>query len=293
LEKDLDDEVEQYWIKELPVRTTISQYMKNVGMLITIYHQQESILKKTFDEITEGVEYPDWEALEESYKNEIDSMETQMVNMKKQVEKFKVDLQEEFDEAVAEEAQKERVKLHREYEELMTEAELKIETLETEISKMREQLVRLSSLGAKKGDSEIVDKKKKTEKSAEKSESVYIGAKSPHMKGVEIHEPETSRESKEKIDEKPKKDDKSKYISNPVLRDEVRDEILSRLGKGQPYNQIRKEMSKKYSVSTFYKYLNELKDDGIIHSEAEGEFTIQYKDDRIYKRKRKNDKKDN
>jgi len=296
LEKDLEDEVEQYWIKELPVRTTIQQYMKNVGMLITIYHQQESILKKTFDEITEGVEYPDWEALEESYKSEIESIENQMVNMKKQVEKFKVDLQEEFDEAVSEEAKKERVKLHREYEELMTEAELKFETQEAEISKLREELVKLSTIAAKKKSSEIVDEKDKDEKPAFKSESVYIGAKSPHMKGVEIHEPETSRESKEKSDEKPKKsdeksDDKSKYISNPPLREEVRAEIQERLGKAQPYAQIRKEMSKKYSVSTFYKYFNEMRDEGHIEVDKEGNLIIKVKYED--KRKRKNDKEDN
>lgn len=296
LEKDLEEDVEQYWIKELPVRNAIIQYMKNVSMLINVYSQQEQILKKTFDEITEGVEYPNWEALEESYRNEVDNMNTQMKNMRKQVEKFKADLQEEFDEAVQEEAKKERVKVHREYEELMTEAELKIESQEKEISKLRGELVKLSTI--KNKGTEIVDESTKDEKSDEKSKSVYIGAKSPHMSGVEIHEPETSRESTEKIDDKPKKfknvegRKSEKFNPNPNLRDEVRAEILLRLGKKESYNQMRKEMSKKYSVSTFYKYLNELKDEGIIQDEEEkGGLTVTYKDDR--KRKRENGKKEN
>lgn len=263
LDKELQNETNQYWIKELPIRNTILGYMKNVGMLINIYTQKENIFATSFEELTEAIDYPDYQKIEESYHAQMEDMREKMKFMRQEVEKVKEGLQEEFDDAVKRQAKKERVKLHREYETVMTEAELTIEEQEEQIKKLQNRLIELNKLLLdekpgeiiKKGALQIVDDIKGVEKkSSENFTDTIRGIARPSSK-FNIIKPEKSGEISDKNSENANGSSKEKD-GPETLETEVTTDIINLITEGKDYDQIRKKLSKKYSASTFYKYLN-------------------------------------
>lgn len=137
VEQQIEQEVNAYWFKDLQIQPQIVQYIKTVGSLITLYTQIENILMKTFQEINEGVEFPQYDKIEQSYLDQIDELTANMKRMQAEVEKVKKDLEEEFDEAVKEESLKQKLDVHKHYESTMLEAEQRIKELENEINELR------------------------------------------------------------------------------------------------------------------------------------------------------------
>lgn len=267
LEKDIEGQVNQYWMKELPIQNSIVAYVKNVTLLINTYTQVEQTLTSAMEEIYGGIDFPDYVKMELSYKEQIKGMKERMDIMKEEVEKYKEDLLEEFQSRVKEEAQKERVKLHKEYEALMTEAELLVDEKDKEITILKEKVLKLShllsssDLETKKKGSEIVDETIEIQESFGKKDDVVFSADSAKSGHYEVIEATEGRDSRREI---PEPEDEN------ALKKSIEKDLKKYLVNGKSFSEIRKELSKKHSPSSFYKYLYELEQDGVLKILREG-----------------------
>ena len=256
IEKDVEEEMAQFWVKELPIRTQIQSYLRAISDLINLYNQQEAHYKKAFEEIFASVEYPDFYLIEEKYITEINKAHENIEFMQKEVEKYKIEVEEQFETDKIDAIKKAKQKIHLEYEEVLTECEIELDNYKEKVDKL-EKL----SLGREKKDTKNESEMTVSEILAHKKEAVYKEAETP----------------------KPTSEDKK--IPKKILRvpipmiaakeAEVRDEVLKKIANkiivdGKNYQQIKKELSKEYSSSSFYKYLNELIELGIIIKEGTG-----------------------
>ena len=262
IEDQLDQEVNQYWLKELPIQNLIKSYLRQVGSLINLYHQQENLYEKTIEEIMTGVEFPDFVKIEETYIDKINELKDKMDIMKNEFMKNREDLKEQFEQE-KEIVKKEAVaKTHDEYEEKLTKLELEFEGKNAMIKKL------------KKREPQIVDEKETDEKSTEFPRAVYSKPIEAPSSKIEFIEPKTSKKRHPAVEEFFKKSGFKKtdgviVIPNrKVFRKEFLKLLLTLMFDEYTYKDIKTMLSKEFSVSTFYKYLNELIDEGRIIKEG-------------------------
>ena len=213
IEKELSEEVNQYWLKELPVQRMIIQYVKSVSLLINLYTQQESTLKQTFEEIVNGIEFPDYNKIEVSYQTQLSELNDAMLSMKSEVEKVKTDLEEDYETAVKEESLKERMKLHKEYSEILDEADNHFDELISYCKKLQDTLEKnkISAPSPVQSLKKYLDGEKvfsKLTKVPEDSETVYIPQKTPRGEKSSKYEVYTPNKKDEKDNPKGEKLDK-------------------------------------------------------------------------------------
>lgn len=129
-ESQLEKEKDQYWLKELPIHEKLNSYMSNVTNLINIYTQQEDAFKTIFANITQGLEYPEFNKVEASYVNQINELYNEIQEMKENFEIEKDEIDEKYEQIVDEKIKKAVAGVHREYESLVDEMELRLEQAE-------------------------------------------------------------------------------------------------------------------------------------------------------------------
>lgn len=265
-QKEISMEINAYWLKELPLRNQVVSLLKNLSTLINIYTQQEEIYKNTFNEITQAIDYPDYEKIEESYHQQMDEMRQRVEIIKEEAENLKQELQEEFENAVEQKSQQARVELHKEYEQVMDQAEAEINRQSDLIKKLKDELRAVNPNSSFFLDPTNQDKIVDKSKGSSKSPSVYNSAQKPIFGKIEIHEPKSAA---------PETSEENGTAGRKELKDEVREEIL-RLAfeEEKDYLEVKELVSEKYSTSSFFKYLNELIEDNIIEREGKGKDTV-------------------
>lgn len=284
IEKQIEFEVEQYWMKELPIQTLIKSYLRSIGSLINLYNQQEQLYRKVLEDISTGVEYPDYVKIEEIYLDKINEVENRMEIMKDEFLKNYQDLKEQTEMDKETEIKKAIVKTHDEYEEQLTKLEMefeekdkKIEELSSKVSEFKKNMPSGLSM------TQIVDdvgKKGKDEKTPLISGAVIDKPEIASSSAVEYFEPEHKPKKHPAVEEffdTIKYVRKGKVIQIPDhknFKKEFFKLILKLMWERYTYDEIKKMLTREFSAKTFFRYLTALVDDGWLVKEGRGKKTI-------------------
>lgn len=275
-EKEIEGELKQFWIKEMPIRKSVQSYMMQIANLIGIYTQMENEFKVLLKKLLEYTNYPDFDKIEERYLKEIEKLRKYILYLDDDYNMKLKDLKSKFDGEMDLAIKKARVEVHREYEPKLIDYENRLDDAEKRTVEL-ERLVYIRSEIPKKNihlpsvNQDIdtnVQKPEQKPKLVEESEAV------PLMPGEDKVVPamEQLKEDMQELTKKYKTDGKYKVtvVHKPDFRKELFQEIGALAFHNKSYNEMKKILCRKYSSATFFKYLNELIDLGVIEKTGEG-----------------------
>ena len=300
-EKEIEGEIEQYWMKDLPIRKLVQLYVKHTGALINIYTQEEDVFKKAFENIATAIDYPNWDKIEagyveiiEDYKEKLRLMQNEFRKLKDDMEELQEEENKKLEEKYKAELKREISKVHLEYTAAFKEADEKLDAKNALIGKLKAEIEKKDALVTKlESEKKILEddppESSDIKKSDEVDGSVYIPPEEPSKEDSD-EEDETVTEKIEKL-EKTDDDDSSKKIEEksdekrfppppgggrgavtPPVETQVCHLIIKETLEGTTKAQIRKKVAKVYSMSSFYKYWTWLIDEEIIEEHESKSF---------------------
>jgi Tfp pilus assembly major pilin PilA len=231
IQTEIETEILQYWLKELPISKSIANYFRAIANLVNLTTQLEDLFKRTFEEMINQVEFPSFERIEESYKEQMAELINQIEEGKKEFEKYKIDLSEKFDVEKNIAVKKEAMRVHNDWESEATNIELKMSEKDKIIDDLTRQLFLTET------------------KTTDKKDTVIISPM-PTMRGVEVIEPM-----------KPGLQPLPGFKKGDVER-ELQKRFLELIGEHSDYKRMRLVLSREYSTASFYKYLDKLLESG-------------------------------
>lgn len=258
VEEGLKSEMEEYWMKELPISNKIRFYLESVTNLITVYTQQEEAYKKAIIQIVDNINFPKYERLRNFYEEELIEKERDIEVLKEEMKTQKEEIKEQFEEKL----KNERQKVHDEYEEAFEEVDQMMGFLTTE------QISRFKDLIDEK-DLEKINSRDDllnlvyffNQQIVDDFSKLPISIK---VKGAVIDNGGTGF-----IDDKPiDKDDKN-------WKSKVKNQIKNfAFVKGMTYSEIRDYFKENYNTTYFYNFIKELEDDDELEKKGTGKTAV-------------------
>ena len=308
IEKDIERETSQYWMRDLPVQNYINHYLRNISTLINLYTQQEQIYKKGFEAVFEALEFPEFLKIEEAYINKINEVREKIDILKTEFSKQAEEMKFEWETKTQERLKKEIAKVHFDYEGAFTEAEFKLEERDREIEGYRKLIKSLidskepilikdfnqksqSLMNEKKDGYKIVDDSDEEPKMAVTPPAVYKDDKSEkevfnneELEYSKLYEKERFGDSS--VQQEKHYLIKAFYNKTGASRDEfgnllipneklfedgIMKLILDLSLINKTYEEIRRMLSREFSPTTFYKYVNRAVENGMLIREGKGD----------------------